>query len=193
MSVKLYKYSSGMRGYHYYHNYCQPVVGEELDCMHDRDNPFDLFAIAIKKTTGEIVGHLPMKNSRVAKYLMDRGARFTVALSSSQYCVSPLVQGGLEIPCEVGIYLTTTPRKNKLVGIYNNLIQPQIYSRPESLMIASFLQMSIEVSTPLTAKKPKKKNAGEQRLEKNRIDNQNDIRNILVLKANQIYIWKKQL
>ena len=120
--MKLYKYSSAMRGCHYYRNYCQPVVGEELVCMHERDNPFDLFAIAIKKTTGEIVGHLPMKNSRVAKYLMDRGARFTVALSSSQYCVSPLVQGGLEIPCEVGIYLTTIPRKNELVGIYNNLI-----------------------------------------------------------------------
>ena len=193
MRVKLYKYSSAMKWCHYYRNYCQPVVGEELDCMNERDNPFDLFAIAIKKTTGEIVGHLPMNISRVTKYLMDRGARFTVALSSSQCCVSPLVQGGLEIPCEVGIYLTATPRKNELVGIYNNLIQPQIYSRPERFMIASFLQTSIEVSTPLTAKTSKKKNAGEKRLEKNRIDNQNDIRNFLVLKANQIYIWKKQL
>ena len=36
---------------------------------------------------------------------MDRGQRFTVALTSSQYYVSPLVQGGLEIPCKVGIYL----------------------------------------------------------------------------------------
>ena len=161
--------------------------------MHERDNPFDLFAIAIKKTTGEIVGHLPMNISRVTKYLMDRGARFTVALSSSQCCVSPLVQGGLEIPCEVGIYLTATPRKNELVGIYNNLIQPQIYSRPERFMIASFLQTSIEVSTPLTAKASKKKNAGEKRRKKNRIDNQNDIRNLLVLKANQIYVWNKQL
>ena len=51
MSVKLYKYPSAVRGYHYYRNYCQPVVGEELDCMHKRDNSFDLFVIAIKKTT----------------------------------------------------------------------------------------------------------------------------------------------
>ena len=51
-----------MRGHHCYRNYWQPVVGEELNCTHERDNPFDLFAIAIKKSTGETVGHLPMEN-----------------------------------------------------------------------------------------------------------------------------------
>ena len=69
MSVKLYKYQSAERGYHY-RNYWQPVVGEELGCMHERDNPFDLFAMAKKKTTGETVGYLPQKedngrNSRI--------------------------------------------------------------------------------------------------------------------------------
>ena len=63
-----------------------------------------------------------MENSRVTKYLVDRGARFTVVLTSSQYCVSPLVQGGLEIPCEVGTFPSLTEKKNKLAGIYNNLI-----------------------------------------------------------------------
>ena len=51
-----------MRGYYCYRNYWQPVVGEELNCTHKRDNPFDLFAIAIKKSTEETVGHLPMEN-----------------------------------------------------------------------------------------------------------------------------------
>ena len=64
MNVKLYKYPSTVRGHHYYRNYWQPVVGEELDCMQKRGNPFDLFATEIiKKTTGEKVGHLPMENS----------------------------------------------------------------------------------------------------------------------------------
>ena len=173
MSVKLYKYPSAVRGYHYYRNYWQPVVAEELNCMHKIDNPFDLFAIATKKTTGEIVGHLPMENSRVTKYLMDRRVRFAVVLTSSRYCVSPLVRCGLEIPCEVWIYLPPTPKSNELVGIYNNLIQPQIYPRPESFMIGSFLLTSTEVSTPLTAKKSKKKT-----LEKSRIDNQKNIKNL---------------
>ena len=101
MSVKLYNYPSAVGGYYYYRNYWQPVVAEELNCMYKRDNPFDLFAIAIKKTTGEIEGHLPMENSRVTKYLMDRRVRFAVVLTSSQYCVSPLVRCGLEIPCKV--------------------------------------------------------------------------------------------
>ena len=82
---------SAVRGYHYYRNYWQPVVGEELDCMQERYNPFDLFALAIKKTTRATVRYLPMENSRATKYLMDRRARFTVFLTSSQYCVSPLV------------------------------------------------------------------------------------------------------
>ena len=94
---------------------------------------------------------------------MNRGARFTVVLTFSQYCVLPLVQGGLEIPCEVGIYLPPTQKNNELAGIYNNLIQPQIYARPESFMIGSFLQTSIEVSTLLTPNKSKKKDAEEKK------------------------------
>ena len=56
MSVKLYKYPSAVRGYHYYRNYWQPVVGEERNCIQEKNNPFDLFAIVIKKTTGKTVG-----------------------------------------------------------------------------------------------------------------------------------------
>ena len=163
--------------------------------MHERDNPFDLFAIAIKKTTGETVRHLPIENSRVVKYLMDHEARFTVAVTSSQYFVLPLVQGGFEISSEVGIYLPPTPINNLIFGIYNNLIQPQIYPRLESFMIGSSLQTSTGVSTPLTDNKSERKDAEKKKkkLEKNRIHSQKDIRNFLVLKASQIYVWKKPL
>ena len=44
-------------------------------------------------------------------------------------------------------------------------------------MIGAFLQTSTEVSTPLTANKSKKKDDGEKKMDKNRIDNQKDIRN----------------
>ena len=33
--------------------------------MHEIDNPFDLFTIAIKKTMRETIGHLPMENLKV--------------------------------------------------------------------------------------------------------------------------------
>ena len=56
MSVKLYKYPSAVRRYHYYRNHWQPVVEEELNCIHEKNNPFHLFAMVIKKTTGRTVG-----------------------------------------------------------------------------------------------------------------------------------------
>ena len=50
--------------------------------------------------TGATVEHLPMENSRATKFLLD--------MSASNYFVSPLVQGGLEIPCRVKIYMSPT-------------------------------------------------------------------------------------
>ena len=43
------------------------------------------------------MGHLPREVSRVTKFLLDRGARISLVLSSRHYRRSPLVQGGLEI------------------------------------------------------------------------------------------------
>ena len=125
--------------------------------MHERDNPFDLFAIAVKKTKGETVGHLPQENSRVTKHLMDRGARFTVFLTSSQYCVSPLVPGGVGISCEVGIYVSPTQTNDELVRIYNNLIQPPVFSRPGSFMIDSLIQRQQKYSRHLPLTNTRKK------------------------------------
>ena len=80
MSLKLYKYLSAIRGY-YYRKYWQSVVEQELDCMHERYNPFDSFCYkAIKKTTGKTEGHLPMETLRVTKHLLDRGPRFTIVV-----------------------------------------------------------------------------------------------------------------
>lgn len=116
MGEKIYEYSSAVTGYHFYRSYWQPFVGEELDCMHERDNPFDFFAIKVSKTTtGQTVGHLPMENSRVMKFLLDHGAKVMASLSSSNYCVSPLVQGGLEIPCTVTIYMPRTLKNKNLL------------------------------------------------------------------------------
>ena len=140
MSEELYEYSSAVRGYHYFRNYWQPTLGEELDCMHEKDNPFDFFAIKVSKsTTRQTVGHLPMKNSRATKFLLDRGAKVTARLSSSNYCVSPLVQGGLEIPCTVAIYMPRTLKNKQLIDVFKIMIESQIYPREESFVAGYFL------------------------------------------------------
>ena len=51
----------------------------------------------------EIVGHLPMEISRITKFIIDRGAQVAVKIRGRHYRRSPLVQGGLEVPCEIKI------------------------------------------------------------------------------------------
>ena len=73
---KLFEYTSAVRGYHYYRQYWQPEESQTLDCAHEKDNPFDIFAIKVMdRNSGATVGHLPMENSRAIKFLLDRAAR----------------------------------------------------------------------------------------------------------------------
>ena len=105
---KLFKYASAVRGYHYYRQYWQPEESQTLDCAREKDNPFDIFAIKVMD-----------RNSRATnKFLLDRGARVFATLTSINYCVSLLVQGGLEMPCRVEIYMLPTVKNNELIDIF---------------------------------------------------------------------------
>lgn len=138
--VSIFEYSSAVRGYHYYKRYWTPVESQTLDCQHEIDNPYDFFAIKITdRQSGAIVGHLPMENSRATKYLLDRGARVVATLTSTNYCVSPLVQGGLEIPCLVNIFMPLTLKNKQLIDIYRNYIDVLYYEREESNIVGSFI------------------------------------------------------
>ena len=57
---------------------------------------------------GEIVEHLPKEISRIAKYVLDRGASMKCTFSAENYRRSLLVQGGLEIECQVVIKTPAT-------------------------------------------------------------------------------------
>ena len=130
--------------------------------MHVRDNLFDLFVIAIKTTIGETVGHLPMENLTVKKYLMEREARFAVVLTSSRYCVSSLVQGGLEIFHEVGIYLhqpkKITSLSESVIALSNRkfILSWKLYD------LFSFANVNRSIHATY-ANKSKKKDAGEKK------------------------------
>ena len=98
---KPFEYASAVRGYHYYRHFWQPEESQTLYCAYEKENSFDIFAIKVMdRNSGATVGHLPMENSRAIKFLLDRGARVFATLTATNYCVSPLVQGGLEIPCK---------------------------------------------------------------------------------------------
>ena len=61
-----------------------PIQNHKHKCSHEENNPFDMFAVKVCDDV-KIVGHLPIDISRPTKYLLDRGAVFTVELTSTNY------------------------------------------------------------------------------------------------------------
>ena len=102
--VKYFQVSTAIRGFHYYRKSWLP----EPEQTHQR-NTFDRFAIKVcEKDKNLIVGHLPIEISLVIKFLLDRGANVSAKLTSTHYRRSPLVQGGIEIPCVVTVSMPGT-------------------------------------------------------------------------------------
>ena len=99
-----------MRGYHHYKTYCNPKPSEKIICSHERDNPFDVFAIRACNTKINTVGHLPRELSRVTKFLLEIGADIIVVLTER----SPLVQGKIFLLGKI----RNTPyiRKHSVIG-----------------------------------------------------------------------------
>ena len=131
----MYSFDAAIRGYHYYRKYWQPEVNQKLYLSDERANAFDVFSIKASNAEGKIVGHLPMKVSRITKFLMDHGARWTATLRTTQYHKSPLIQGGLEIPCSVDVYMiSSTVLSRKLTQRYTKLVE-DFYMEPMVVLV----------------------------------------------------------
>ena len=70
-------FTAAVRGFHYW----SPKEEEILNCYHQRDNAFDVFAIKTESKNGSTVGHLPREVSRITKFILDRSAKVTVTLT----------------------------------------------------------------------------------------------------------------
>ena len=101
------------------------------------------------------MGHLSKEISRVTQFLMDRGAKVQAQLVTINYRKSPLVQGGLEIACEVSVKMPPTLKNHMLIDKYLELVGT-LYSetkeevsrkRPSSSRFRSttFVQMFLAV------------------------------------------------
>ena len=124
-NIKEVSFSCAVRGYHYYRNFWHPTSGQKLNCQHEEGNVFDMFAIKTCTVTSRLtVGHLPIEVSRKIKFLLDRGAKVYLQLSSNHFRRSPLTQGGLEIPCVVFAQMpATTVRAHLLLDKYLELVK----------------------------------------------------------------------
>ena len=104
MSNKNLVFNAAVKGFHVYKTNWKPQDQDLLKCTHKEDNPYDIFSMKVyKPDCDEIVGHLPMEISRITKFIVDRISKCTLKIRGLHYRRSPLVQGGLEVPCEVTI------------------------------------------------------------------------------------------
>ena len=140
--VKYFQFSAAVRGFHYYRKSWLPEPKQTLNCFHGEWNIFDRFAIKVcEKDKNEIVGHLLMEISGVAKFLVDRGANVSAKLTSVHYRRSPLVQGGIEIPCVVTVSMPGTVINQLLMERYKQLVET-LYTEPkEEEILGTFLQL----------------------------------------------------
>ena len=70
---------------HFYKTYWQLKEAEMLECLHEVDNPFDVFAIKTVNLDKVIIGYSPRKISRMTLFLLDRGAIAYAELTSTRY------------------------------------------------------------------------------------------------------------
>ena len=76
-----------------------------------------------------VVGHLPMENSRVIKYIYDRGVRVYTILTSTHCCISSLVQGGFDIPGCVEVHVLATVKYKEPTKIYETCVDTLLPAR----------------------------------------------------------------
>ena len=109
-----------------YQDIWKPVIGETLNCIHERNNDHDRYAIAATKRlpgclSDSIVGYLPREISRYTRFLISRGGNVKVTVVNSKYRRFPLIQGGLEIPVTVSIEIDSTSKNVSVLERYNKL------------------------------------------------------------------------
>ena len=93
-----------------------------------------MFAIKTFLEDGRTVSHLPREVSPICKSLLDRCASINAELTSTNYRRSPLVKGGLEIPCKNNVKMLSTVKNVELLHKFEELFA-DLYIEPESTQI----------------------------------------------------------
>ena len=142
MSNKNLVFTAALRGFHVYKINRKPQEGELLKCAHEVVNPYDMFSVKIcKPDSSEIVGHLPMEISRITKFILDRGAVCAIKIRGKHYKRSPLVQDGLEIPCDAIISMIGSVVNHLLLAKYESLLK-ELYVEPkDEEIVRTFLSV----------------------------------------------------
>ena len=101
---------SAIRGYHVYKDIWSPYMHEQLRTTQELGNSEDQHAVAVIKDNGsslsstssysnDIIGHVPKEISRTCWFFLQHDGEIQCEVIGSKRR-SPLIQGGLEIPCK---------------------------------------------------------------------------------------------
>ena len=155
--AKIYEFPAAVRGYHHYKKFWNPEPQQVLNCYHEKNNAYDRYVIMTCEIgKDEIpVGHLPMEISRVTKFFIDRGATVTAELTSEYYRRSPLIQGGLEIPCKITAKISGTVINLLFMEKYIQLLQ-EFYTEPkDEEILGSYVQVEAAEGVNVTLAVPR--------------------------------------
>ena len=114
----------------------KPEEGEILECLHEENNPYDVFSIKVCKSNNaqSVVGHRPVEISRITKFILQRGARVQATVTGKHYRRSPLIQGGLEVPCLVTVTMPGSIMNHLLKARYEKLWELSLELKNEEIM-----------------------------------------------------------
>ena len=79
-----------------------------------------------------------MEISRITKFIEDRGAKISLKIRGRHYRRSPLIQGGLEVPCDVTITMVRSVVNHLLLTRYEPLLKEFYLEQKEEKIIATF-------------------------------------------------------
>ena len=78
--------------------------------------------------------HLPMTISRITKFILQKGAGVQATVTGKPYRLSPLIQGGLEVPCPVTVTVPGSIMNHLLIGRYETLGELYLEPKYEEIM-----------------------------------------------------------
>ena len=129
-----------------------------------------------------------MELARVTKFLLDRGARVSAKLSSTDYRRSPLVQGGIEIPRIVTVSMPGTIINQLLMERNRNIVET-LYAEPNKEEILGSFLAHDEPNDIQTGPTTVKKKKNEKEISKAMNSNQIDIRKFFKFLTRYLVIY----
>ena len=96
--METYEVRSCVRGHHVFKSVWNPIIGQQLVCKRETNNPTDVYAVAVMRGS-TVVGHVPRKISAACARFLERKGTIQCTITGSRRSSEDLPQGGLEVPC----------------------------------------------------------------------------------------------